>query len=171
MSAQSYTSQTRVADSVDLGLRYTNNWRASARRHRVCTPAKENAVPPVEKKTRGPKALDQEVALERVRASIKKLPVKRTPLDTLIALQESNLNAINAHANAENERATGELLLKQKQHLLEEFREGVWTVEEYCKKVRKLEKGRQAPRLPPRQPSPDWDEELPSSDPPAPSSP
>ncbi|KAJ7740346.1 hypothetical protein B0H16DRAFT_1424231 [Mycena metata] len=127
---------------------------------------KENVAPTLSGKARGPKALQQEASVEKAKASIKKLPVKRSPLDMLLSLQESNLKAINARAEAESERATSELRLKQKQHLLEELRLGVWTPGEYRKKVKKLDKQEAAP-APQRGYSPDWDldSDLPSSSP------
>jgi vacuolar-type H+-ATPase subunit E/Vma4 len=87
----------------------------------------------------------------------------------------TNLNAINSRANAEAKCAASELLLKQKQHLLEELKMGVWTPEEYRKKVRKLdtkkrsktkEEVKEVTEAPTRDRSysPAWASDLPSSD-------
>ncbi|KAJ7151178.1 hypothetical protein C8R46DRAFT_914372, partial [Mycena filopes] len=120
------------------------------------TVKKENVAPTPSAKAHGPKALQQEASLERAKASFKKVPNKRSPLDMLLSLQEYASNAYP--------RATSELRLKQKQHLLEELRLGVWTPAEYRKKVKKLDKQEEAPPPRARAYSPDWDSELPSSD-------
>ncbi|KAJ7113609.1 hypothetical protein C8R44DRAFT_881892 [Mycena epipterygia] len=134
--------------------------------HRSNAGKKENIVPTPQTQTRGPKALKHEASIERARAAIKKLPVKQTPLDRLLVLQENNLNAINARATAESERAKTELALKERQQLLEELKLGIWTPAEYRKKVKKIDKRLEAPPPPPsRSYSPDWDDELLSDDP------
>ncbi|KAJ7081235.1 hypothetical protein C8R44DRAFT_653212, partial [Mycena epipterygia] len=56
--------------------------------HRSNAGKKENIVPTPQTQTRGPKALKHEASIERARAAIKKLPVKQTPLDRLLVLQE-----------------------------------------------------------------------------------
>jgi len=48
------------------------------------------------------------------------------------------------------------MILKKRTLLLEEFKAGVWDVETYQEKLRKLEDG-DRPEKRPRQYSPDWD--------------
>ncbi|KAJ7465213.1 hypothetical protein FB451DRAFT_1370083 [Mycena latifolia] len=112
---------------------------------RPCVLAKENIVPAPAMESCGSKALNHKVSIKHMKASIKKLPAKKTLLDMLLSLQEKNLKAINARVNAESEHATSKLLLKQKQHLLKELKLNIWILEEYHKKVRKLEKHHKAP--------------------------
>ncbi|KAJ7231220.1 hypothetical protein C8J57DRAFT_1533837 [Mycena rebaudengoi] len=133
--------------------------------------AKENVLPTTASKTRGPKALQQDASVERARAAIKKLPVRRTPLEQLLSLQESNLNSMNARANAEAKRADGELVLKRRQLLLKELELGVWTPEEYRKQLKKLDKttkhkkaAASRSRREKRASSPEWPSEFPLSD-------
>jgi hypothetical protein len=45
-------------------------------------------LPTTASKSRAPKALQQDASVERARAAIKKIPVKRTPLEMLFSLQE-----------------------------------------------------------------------------------
>ncbi|KAJ7273930.1 hypothetical protein C8J57DRAFT_1506044 [Mycena rebaudengoi] len=132
---------------------------------------KENMLPTTASKSRAPKALQQDASVERARAAIKKIPVKRTPLEMLFSLQETNLNSKNARANAEVKRADGELLLKKRGLLLKELELGVWTPEEYRKKLKKLDKKTSKHkksvsqrRREERASLPEWPSELPSSD-------
>lgn len=56
--------------------------------------SKENVAPTPTPKARGPKALQQDASVEKARASLKNVPVKRTPLDMLVSLQECVFNLI-----------------------------------------------------------------------------
>ncbi|KAG2137186.1 hypothetical protein BD769DRAFT_1664084 [Suillus cothurnatus] len=99
-----------------------------------------------------PKVFD---AIEKAKQHISKLPKKRTFKDVLANLQQANLKSIN-------DQAQDEINLKKRQLLLEEFKAGIWEVEEYRMKLQELNNNKavevetlSAKRA---QYSPDWDE-------------
>ncbi|KAG1717588.1 hypothetical protein EDD22DRAFT_964622 [Suillus occidentalis] len=109
-----------------------------------------SATPP----TRTSKSLLSHDALEKVKQRISKLPKKRTFEDVLTNLQQANLKSIN-------DRARDEINLKKRQLLLEEFKAGIWEVEEYRMKLKELNNENIVEAEPPAkriQYSPDWDE-------------
>lgn len=64
----------------------------------------------------------------------------------------ANLDAINAHASKEMD-------IKIREILLEEFKQGIWTVEEYREQVAHFSDSHSAKKA--HHYSPDWDEDLP----------
>ncbi|KAG1848902.1 hypothetical protein F4604DRAFT_1687605 [Suillus subluteus] len=70
-------------------------------------------------------------AIEKGKQHISKLPKKQTFEDVLANLQQANLKSIN-------DRAQDEINLKKRQLLLEEFKAGIWEVEEYRMKLQEL---------------------------------
>ncbi|KIK34680.1 hypothetical protein CY34DRAFT_17552 [Suillus luteus UH-Slu-Lm8-n1] len=109
-----------------------------------------SATPP----TRTSKSLLSHDALEKAKQCISKLPKKRTFEDVLTNLQQANLKSIN-------DRARDEINLKKRQLLLEEFKAGIWEVEEYQTKLKELNDENVVEAEPPAkriQYSPDWDE-------------
>ncbi|KDR82164.1 hypothetical protein GALMADRAFT_59519 [Galerina marginata CBS 339.88] len=93
-------------------------------------------------------------AVEKARANIEKVPQKRTLLDTLIEIQEKN-------SKIWNDEAKEKILLQKRAHLLEEFKLGLRTKEEYHEKLEELEGGEShaaSKRQKVRHVSPDWDD-------------
>ncbi|KAG2062615.1 hypothetical protein BDR04DRAFT_1164913 [Suillus decipiens] len=80
---------------------------------------------------------------------------KRTFEDVLENLQQANLMNIN-------DCARDEINLEKRQLLLEEFKAGIWEVEEYRRKLKELDKDEacvvETPSRKRVQYSPDWDE-------------
>ncbi|KIK95899.1 hypothetical protein PAXRUDRAFT_139683, partial [Paxillus rubicundulus Ve08.2h10] len=71
-------------------------------------------------------------SIEKAKECISKLPKKcSVTLDTLIDLQQANLNAINSQADAE-------MHMQECQMLLKEYEAGVWNASEYKEKLGEL---------------------------------
>ncbi|KAG2090285.1 hypothetical protein BD769DRAFT_1679708 [Suillus cothurnatus] len=73
-----------------------------------------------------------ESALEKARASIKKLPQKHSFEDSILDLQCENSKSLDTHLVEERK-------LKKWKILIEELKLGVWTADEYRRKVAALE--------------------------------
>ncbi|KAF8839688.1 hypothetical protein BDN67DRAFT_1012127 [Paxillus ammoniavirescens] len=70
-------------------------------------------------------------SVEKAKECISKLLKKRSFEDTLMDLQQANLDAINSRADAE-------MCMQERQMLLKEYEAGVWNASEYKKKLGEL---------------------------------
>ncbi|KIK74405.1 hypothetical protein PAXRUDRAFT_19905 [Paxillus rubicundulus Ve08.2h10] len=105
---------------------------------------------PSQKKAPKLSSLSQD-SISKAKDRIQKLPKKRTIDDTLQDIQRTNLEALN-------ERNRRQMDLEERKVLLEEFKLGLWTAEEYRERLEDLRCG--TGERPPKQVhqySPDWD--------------
>ncbi|KAF9237270.1 hypothetical protein BU15DRAFT_76170 [Melanogaster broomeanus] len=70
-------------------------------------------------------------SVEKVKEDISKIPKKCSFEDTLMDLQQVNLTAINAWAEAD-------MIMQERQMLLKEYKAGIWDALEYKEKLGEL---------------------------------
>ena len=129
----------------------------------------KNAEPPSQPppQKHGPKpSLFSDAAMDKARASIKLLPKKHTFEESIIDISKYvsvivlsiKLIELNHRENirAMDARAAEDRKFKMRKLLLEEFREGLWSREDYRKQIKKLDSSGSASS---RSSSPPWDVE------------
>ncbi|RXW12065.1 hypothetical protein EST38_g13789 [Candolleomyces aberdarensis] len=119
--------------------------------------------------TRGPKGSSALRTAYEKASRTQLVPQKRSIAETMLEMAQGNMRIMQ-------NKAEQELGLAKRNMLLEELKLGVWTPDEYKRKVRRLDQRteRRSDPLPlsptkkvnNRASSPDWDSNLPSSDPP-----
>ncbi|KAI6043761.1 hypothetical protein EDC04DRAFT_3138362 [Pisolithus marmoratus] len=73
-------------------------------------------------------------SIDKAKQQISLVPKKRSFEETLLDMQHANLEAINSRARAE-------MCMQERQMLLKEFEAGIWTREEYKKRLMELSGG------------------------------
>ncbi|KAJ7113279.1 hypothetical protein C8R43DRAFT_961647 [Mycena crocata] len=104
---------------------------------------KENLRPATEKKVKvkvkAESSPNLSQAIIAARASVNKIPAKRSFEEMLVGIHEDNIKHAKSRAIAQDEIAKRRLMLEEKQQLIEMQKLGMYTKEEFLEKLQEIE--------------------------------
>ncbi|KAJ7792594.1 hypothetical protein B0H13DRAFT_2393944, partial [Mycena leptocephala] len=147
-------SFSQTGGSEDLDVSPSRLISTNSRIRAQQTPQTGNGQGAAPKSVKGPKpstfGTDLTNAMEKARSNLKHVPKKRSLEDVIMESSRENVRLARERADAQAEHRRQNLIISQKQQLMEMLKLGIYTIEETRQKIAELDAppARRAPRTP-----------------------